>query len=208
MNTLQRIKQAIVDNDQSAAEQALLDHVKPYVDCLKATYLFERNEEVKERIEKLIAPELREKSPELIVGRPYRVIGKSTGGFSFQETTSQMLRSGIKYLTCKKDGSGGSYLFEDDRKILSIYLMPEDVVEYELTAEDLVVGGKYVPVKKSIWGDLDESDVWRCAKAKNQPYLYYTGLDDNMHVFDDEPFKNIVNGDFFLPSDVKPYYEN
>lgn len=207
MNTLQRIKQAIVDNDQSAAEQALLDHVKPYVDCLKATYLFERNEEVKNRIEKLIAPELREKSPELIVGRPYRLISKSTGGFTYQEITDSMATSGIKYLTCRKAISGGSYLFEDDKKILSIYLMPEDVVEYELTAEDLVVGGKYVPVKKSTWNSLDDSQVWKDAKVNCQPYLYYTGVDeDGEHMFDLRPHTN--SGDYFLPSDVKPYYEN
>lgn len=206
MNTLQKIKQSIVDGDQAAAEQALLDHVKPYVDLLEKI-----NKEIVALIKDGITPELPKKAAEdLVIGYPYRVIGKTTEGFSFKHVSDQMVAAGLKYLTYK-----GNNLFEDDRNILSIYLNPEDVVEYELTAEDLVVGERYVPVKKSIAAfdrsSLNESPMWREACEINQPFLYYNGiwacpiLKQDVHLFG---YLKGVDGDYFLPSDVKPYYEN
>lgn len=73
-----------------------------------------------------------------------------------------------------------------------------------LTAADLVIGERYVPHTKSVWGTLEESKDWKDAKEANQPYLYYTGLLDGYHCFsrlNDDDF------DLFLPSDVTPYVE-
>jgi hypothetical protein len=73
-----------------------------------------------------------------------------------------------------------------------------------LTAEDLVVGGKYVPHSKSV-GTNSLEDMK--AKMKNE-YLYYNGLVDNEYCFGLEP---LPANDFWnyrlLPSDVTPYHE-
>jgi hypothetical protein len=74
-----------------------------------------------------------------------------------------------------------------------------------LTANDLVIGGKYVPHSKSI-GTNSLKDMK--AKMKNE-YLYYNGFLDNEHCFGLEP---LPPEDFWnyrlLPSDVTPYHEH
>lgn len=76
-----------------------------------------------------------------------------------------------------------------------------------LTAEDLVIGGKYVPHSKSWYEDetLEDSDAWRGAQDRGQSYLYYTGDDGGYYMFWYEMDEG--NGDYFLPSDVTPYIE-
>ena len=76
-----------------------------------------------------------------------------------------------------------------------------------LTAEDLVIGGKYVPHSKSAPGfeGLEDSYAWRKAKYRGQYYLICTGKDRDGHMFWYEMDKD--NGDYFLPSDVTPYIE-
>ena len=73
-----------------------------------------------------------------------------------------------------------------------------------LTAEDLVVGGKYVPHSKSV-GNNSLEDMK--ARMKNE-YLYYNGMVDKEHCFGLEP---LPANDFWnyrlLPSDVTPYHE-
>jgi len=57
-----------------------------------------------------------------------------------------------------------------------------------------------------VYGSLSVSAVWKKAKATSQPFLYYTGKDkDGHHYFSNNPYKNELRGDFFLPSDVTPY---
>lgn len=79
----------------------------------------------------------------------------------------------------------------------------------QLTAEDLVIGNKYVPHSKSWYEDetIEDSTAWREAKDKGQPYLYYTGNEEggHCHTFWYDIDEN--NGDYFLPSDVTPYIE-
>jgi hypothetical protein len=74
-----------------------------------------------------------------------------------------------------------------------------------LTANDLVVGGKYVPHSKSVYGGLEDSTRWQCAKKIGQKFLYYLGKDDShYHKFS---YSLTETADYFLPSDVTPYHE-
>lgn len=72
----------------------------------------------------------------------------------------------------------------------------------------LIVGEKYVPLKKTIFGSLDNSGVWKRAKEIGQPYLFFIGKDkDGDHIFS-EILNKENTGDFFNPEDVIPYNEN
>lgn len=76
----------------------------------------------------------------------------------------------------------------------------------ELTAQDLVIGEKYIPIKKSVqdFGPLESSEAWHRALREGQPYLFYKGISNHRHVFSMNAGEN---GDYFLPSDVIPYIE-
>lgn len=76
----------------------------------------------------------------------------------------------------------------------------------ELTAQDLVIGEKYIPIKKSVqdFGPLESSGAWHRALREGQPYLFYKGISNHRHVFSMNAGEN---GDYFLPSDVIPYIE-
>ena len=76
-----------------------------------------------------------------------------------------------------------------------------------LTAEDLVVGGKYVPHSKSVGDPITKSNCVRWARERNQPYLFYNGCFDGNHLFNESYDIGNITGDFFLPSDVTPYHE-
>jgi len=71
---------------------------------------------------------------------------------------------------------------------------------------NLIIGNKYVPISKSIFGPLNSSNIWKKAQKLNQLYLYYVGRNENYlcfsHVKDDA-----LHSDFFLESDVIPYEE-
>jgi len=71
---------------------------------------------------------------------------------------------------------------------------------------NLIIGNKYVPISKSIFGPLNSSSIWEKAQKLNQPYLYYVGKNENdlcfSHVKNDA-----LSSDFFLESDVIPYEE-
>lgn len=78
-----------------------------------------------------------------------------------------------------------------------------------LTAEDLVIGNKYVPLRKSVGDKFKHSDTWHKHGGKKQGFLYYNGSyrdDDagNVHLFSNEKSKS---GDYYIPSDVIPYVE-
>lgn len=74
------------------------------------------------------------------------------------------------------------------------------------------VGDKVVPIIKSIWGGLHESNAWRRAKDKQQGYLFVREINPMTssgpadYLCDDTiPTKH--GGDFFLESDLIPYVE-
>jgi len=76
-----------------------------------------------------------------------------------------------------------------------------------MEAEDLIVGNKYVPHRKSVKGyeGLESSTVWERRRGKKQGFLYYTGCENGVYSFDSEFIENEMTGDFFNPSDVNPY---
>lgn len=69
----------------------------------------------------------------------------------------------------------------------------------------LIIGNKYVPLKKSVCGNLNSCVAWKNAKGMNQPYLYYNGLSENGHHKFNETTED--TGDYFLEDDVIPYME-
>jgi predicted nucleic acid-binding Zn-ribbon protein len=68
------------------------------------------------------------------------------------------------------------------------------------------VGQKVVPVSKSVWGQLNESTVWK--EAQGQGFMFINGFDheENAYVCGSE--NSELDGDFFLESDLIPYVEN
>jgi hypothetical protein len=74
---------------------------------------------------------------------------------------------------------------------------------------ELIIGGKYTPFQKTVFGfnDLKDSVEWKVAKRKNQNYLYYNGLNNSgqYHCFSYKP--RVGGGDFFDLKDVIPYIE-
>jgi hypothetical protein len=71
-----------------------------------------------------------------------------------------------------------------------------------LTAEDLVVGGKYVPHSKSV-GDTFDTFKKECL-IRNEPFI----LEHVDNFRNDYWFKTSQNRRYiFLPSDVTPYHE-
>lgn len=77
-----------------------------------------------------------------------------------------------------------------------------------LTENDLVIGGKYIPISKTaLYKDsLEESIALKKAKRIGQKFLYYTGRDDHFYTFNHKPSDEPA-GDYFNPSDVIPYIE-
>jgi hypothetical protein len=77
-----------------------------------------------------------------------------------------------------------------------------------MKAEHLRVGCKYIPHSKRKGAEsLDRSKVWRQAQEINQPFLYFTGSDDEDLVFNHTYEVGKVDGDFYLAEDVTPYFE-
>lgn len=70
--------------------------------------------------------------------------------------------------------------------------------------EELIVGNKYIPLKKSTYGNLDESSAWKNAQKIGQNFLYLTRIDFD-HVVLNETMS--FTGDYFLPEDIIPYEE-
>ena len=73
--------------------------------------------------------------------------------------------------------------------------------------EKLVIGRKYVAHTKSAFSSFNESSVLGQINRIGQPFIYFTGEDnegnlcfDYRHVNGDEP-----HGDIFLAEDVVPY---
>lgn len=92
-----------------------------------------------------------------------------------------------------------------DGRIINPYKHDHYHAQCEIVEDTtLVVGNKYVPLKKSTGGDLSGSAAWNLAKEKNQPYLYLTRIDKDHLVLDNN---NSSTGDFFLEDDVIPYEE-
>jgi len=71
---------------------------------------------------------------------------------------------------------------------------------------NLIIGNKYVPISKSVYGPLETSNIWKKAQELNQPFIYFVGEDKSDLAFS---FKSKYNmdADFFLESDVIPYKE-
>ena len=76
-----------------------------------------------------------------------------------------------------------------------------------MKTQALIVGNKYVPTRKTVGCGLDCSGEWRNAQKMNQPFLYYTGMDQTYHCFSYNYTPGEVHGDFFSPEDVIPYSE-
>lgn len=76
-----------------------------------------------------------------------------------------------------------------------------------LTAADLVIGQKYVPLRKTVkyYGELKHSVEWKIAKEDKRNYLYYLGIYGGYHSFSSKYGIPPINGDFFNSSDVIPY---
>lgn len=71
-----------------------------------------------------------------------------------------------------------------------------------MTAEQLVVGNKYVPFKKTIGDDFSESVF----KRENPPFLYYKRQNSSgKHVF---AMTMDTGGDYYNPEDVYEYIES
>lgn len=70
---------------------------------------------------------------------------------------------------------------------------------------NLVIGNKYVPLRKTRGCRLDISTAWNECGGKEQGFLYYMGYITDEHAFNDNQY--VMSGDFFDPSDVIPYGE-
>jgi hypothetical protein len=84
-----------------------------------------------------------------------------------------------------------------------------DIETKPLTAKDLVIGGKYVPISKSVGISFNESKLIRSWKESKQPYIYYQGMDAmENYCFSISNNNSVIGGSqIFLPSDVIPYIE-
>lgn len=72
------------------------------------------------------------------------------------------------------------------------------------------IGDKVVPVSKTVWGTLEESNVWKRAKEKNQNFIYINSLNgDGEHgvLTCNEEITEYDSGDFFRESDLVLYTE-
>jgi hypothetical protein len=67
------------------------------------------------------------------------------------------------------------------------------------------VGQKVVPVSKSVWGQLEESNVWK--EAQGQGFMFINGFEheENAYICGSDHEEDC--GDFFLESDLAPYIE-
>ena len=78
-----------------------------------------------------------------------------------------------------------------------------------LTKEDLVVGNKYVPIAKTsgTWAEEEFEKYGVMAKAidMEQPYLYYTGWDEDGYACMDVNQRTDSQGDYYNPEDLLPY---
>lgn len=155
----------------------------------------------------------------LIVGERYIPIKKSIG-VSMAEAASlrQAKEMGQEFLYYQgiSNVSTGKHKFSAIKGgWINDHYLPEDVVPYIKETENmtnLIVGEKYVPLKKSsVFIGLESSVEWRKAQEKGQDYLYYNGVrNDGIHK-GVHLFSSIKGGgsgsDFFNPDDVIPYVE-
>lgn len=82
-----------------------------------------------------------------------------------------------------------------------------------MKGEELVIGKKYVPLKKSVGKPLEaEKGHWGRAVRENQGFLYYVGIGGGTrHCFSFKPDETNgirLLGDWFLPEDVVEYPYN
>jgi hypothetical protein len=71
------------------------------------------------------------------------------------------------------------------------------------------IGDQVIPISKSIYSKLDESNVLERARQAGEPYLIIKDIDnDNTHILCTN--KGGYGGDYFLPNDLIPYtpYKN
>lgn len=66
---------------------------------------------------------------------------------------------------------------------------------------------KVVPVNKSIGVNLEKSNVWRNAKEREQPFLYFKGKDYTNRIVCHYNVDVNKEGDYFLLEDLIPYEE-
>ena len=66
------------------------------------------------------------------------------------------------------------------------------------------VGDKVVPISKSVWGGLGESEVFSTAEKLGLPYLFITGYDAEEGAYACD-YERSDGGDFFAESDLIPY---
>ena len=78
-----------------------------------------------------------------------------------------------------------------------------------MNIQDIKVGGKYVPHRKTIlgYGTLDTCHMWKRAKIEGQPFLYCSYVDGQGRVaLHNKP--NQDHGNYYHPSDLTPYVES
>lgn len=67
------------------------------------------------------------------------------------------------------------------------------------------IGDKVIPLTKTVWGSLDESNCWRRANENNQGFLYVNRFESNGDILCSD--NKDGGGDFFKISDLIPYTE-
>jgi hypothetical protein len=116
----------------------------------------------------------------------------------------------VRFSQVKASPGTHNYMLFNYNKALKIFTQTTPA-SVEIPKDEhcgLIVGEKYVPHSKNNGKErLESSSVWRHAKRKNQPFLYYTGAFGNDLCFDENPYSGKPAGDFFLPTDVTPYKE-
>jgi len=78
--------------------------------------------------------------------------------------------------------------------------------------EEIRIGMKVVPHKKSIFCPLEQSNVWMCCRPLGQEYLFVVRV-DNERAISRCPYwvlsesENKRQGDYFAAEDFEPYVE-
>lgn len=74
-----------------------------------------------------------------------------------------------------------------------------------MTAEELIIGEKYIPIDKTVthYRNLEDSYMYSAMQERGQDYMYYRGFDGVHHAFSVEMDTSFC--DYFNPSDVSPY---
>lgn len=67
------------------------------------------------------------------------------------------------------------------------------------------VGDKVIPINKSVYSSLDQSNMWKRAREKGQNFIYINNVAPDVGDYRCNVELTEFNGDFFLESDLIPY---